>query len=580
MVMNEAVAQNLLKLNTAVLTVRARPNSENLKAAGQAFTKHPGGPGNLEQAVGPVIRPWGQLAGRVRESLKAFQDRHDQSLATQMARREILAKWDRLTAEALKHLEKTMKEVIDPQQRSGAAGAKDIAAMNLWGDIDMVMNEAVIANFLKLVTSAHDYVALETPANLQRLGKSLQTIKAGLSEWREVIKGQAAMEDAAGVLDQKLKAYEALMADYQQKAGQDKNARAEMNRAMQNSLAELQKGMEHIIDPSKEAAVRAAENAQASTAFFILLFSAAAVVLGVVLAWLISRSIIKPLSRIIQGLGQGAGEVAMAAGQVNRSGQSLAQGASEQAASLEETSASMEEMASMTQRNADNSGQADDLMKKAADLTRRAKESMAELKKAMDNISSASGETMKIIDTINTIAFQTNLLALNAAVEAARAGEAGSGFAVVADEVRALAIRASEAAKSTAELIQGNVHNIETGAKMAYGTGQAFEDMAGISEKVSGLIAEIAGASREQSLGIDQVNQAMTDLSRATQKNAAVAEESSAASSELDSQAVSMEDYVNELAAMVGAKTGEGKGRKSLKAGAAENGPEITLLER
>jgi methyl-accepting chemotaxis protein len=176
---------------------------------------------------------------------------------------------------------------------------------------------------------------------------------------------------------------------------------------------------------------------------------------------------------------------------------------------------------------------------------------MKQMTESMSEISSAGQEIGKIIKTIDEIAFQTNLLALNAAVEAARAGEAGAGFAVVADEVRNLAQRAAEAAKNTAGLIEGTIKRIGQGTELVKYTDEAFTEVASSSGKVAELIGEIAAASAEQAQGIDQVNQAVAQMDKVTQTNAANAEESASASEQLNAQAVSMLEVVGELMAMV-----------------------------
>jgi methyl-accepting chemotaxis protein len=253
---------------------------------------------------------------------------------------------------------------------------------------------------------------------------------------------------------------------------------------------------------------------------------------------------------------EASGQVASAAGQVASSSQSLAEGSSEQAAAIEETSSSLEEMASMTRQNAENAGQANILMGEANNVISKANATMQHLTTSMKEITTASEETQKIIKTIDEIAFQTNLLALNAAVEAARAGEAGAGFAVVADEVRNLALRAAEAARNTADLIEGTVKKIKEGAQIVAKTNDEFTEVTSGVTKSGKLIEEIAAASHEQAQGIGQVNQAVSQMDKVVQQNAATAEESASASEEMNVQAEQMKEFVMELANLVG---GNGK---------------------
>lgn len=300
-----------------------------------------------------------------------------------------------------------------------------------------------------------------------------------------------------------------------------------------------------------ESAMVNADTAQSKANFLIIVITLAGFISGIVLGLFISRSISKPLNLIIEGMGDGANQVASASNQVSTASQSLAEGASEQAAAIEETSSSLEEMSSMTKQNADNAGQADNLMKEANQVVGQANHSMGELTTSMEEISKASEETSKIIKTIDEIAFQTNLLALNAAVEAARAGEAGAGFAVVADEVRNLAMRAAEAAKNTADLIEGTVKKVNDGSDLVTKTNDAFKQVAESSRKVGELVGEIAAASDEQAQGIEQVNKAVTEMDKVVQQNAASAEESASASEEMNAQAVQMKNMVGELDSLV-----------------------------
>ncbi len=277
-----------------------------------------------------------------------------------------------------------------------------------------------------------------------------------------------------------------------------------------------------------------------------------AALLGLILVvFFIATGIADPMNRIIGSLSEATGQVGSASRQVSSASQQLAEGSTEQAASIEQTSASMEEMSSMTRQNATNATEADRLMKAANQIVSQADASMGELTQSMAEISKASDEIGKIIKTIDEIAFQTNLLALNAAVEAARAGEAGAGFAVVADEVRNLAMRAADAAKNTAELIEGTVKKINAGSAIVNDTNEAFVKVTESASKVGELLADISAASVEQAQGIEQVNKAISEMDKVTQQNAANAEQSASASEQMSAQAAQMNQMVAKLVELI-----------------------------
>ena len=268
------------------------------------------------------------------------------------------------------------------------------------------------------------------------------------------------------------------------------------------------------------------------------------------------HSIIRPLTRAVQHLQETGDQTVQSSNEISNTSQLLAEGASEQAAAIEETSSSLEELSSMTKRNADHSQKANELSKQTRSAADKGVADMQDMNAAMSALRAGSDDIAKIIKTIDEIAFQTNILALNAAVEAARAGEAGLGFAVVADEVRNLARRSAEAAKETAAKIEGTIIRTAQGVELSAKVSQTLNDIVVKARQVDELAAEVAGASREQTEGITQINAAVGQMDKVTQSNAASAEESAAAAEELNSQAEMMKQSVAELLQLVGGQSG------------------------
>ncbi|MDH5299711.1 MAG: methyl-accepting chemotaxis protein, partial [Desulfobulbaceae bacterium] len=190
--------------------------------------------------------------------------------------------------------------------------------------------------------------------------------------------------------------------------------------------------------------------------------------------------------------------------------------------------------------------------KETSAIVGQAQQSMVQLAESMAAIAKASEETFKIVKTIDDISFQTNLLALNAAVEAARAGEAGAGFAVVADEVRNLAMRAAEASRNTATLIEETVQTVKGGVELVAATKERFSGVAESTGKVAALMSEIDLASTEQAEGVEQVNRTMQEMSALTQSIAANAEQSAGVAAEMTSQSKVLQAAVEELSGLAG----------------------------
>ncbi len=277
--------------------------------------------------------------------------------------------------------------------------------------------------------------------------------------------------------------------------------------------------------------------------------------IGIFAAFFMARIITTSLYGILYGLTDSSEKLTVVSESLTTSSHALSEGASEQAASVEETSSSLEEIASMTKQNASHASHADALMKTSIGMGSHASRIMTQLTNGMQNVLGATEETIKIIKTIDEIAFQTNLLALNAAVEAARAGEAGAGFAVVAEEVRNLAIKAADAASDTSNLIELTSSKINESARLVMDSDEALSKVTESTLGVADLISEIATASEEQSQGIEQINTAVAQMDRVVQQNAASAETSAGTTKELNTLVAQMEDFMVNLNSIIGKKT-------------------------
>ncbi|WP_298011671.1 methyl-accepting chemotaxis protein [uncultured Aquabacterium sp.] len=253
---------------------------------------------------------------------------------------------------------------------------------------------------------------------------------------------------------------------------------------------------------------------------------------------------IEQLKATIFGIKAASDSVATASSQIAQGNLDLSARTENQASSLQQTASSMEEMSATVKQNASTAVQANELATAASREATQGGEVFGQVVAKMAEIKQTSTRIAEINAVIDGIAFQTNILALNAAVEAARAGEQGRGFAVVAGEVRTLAQRSAQAAREIKSLISSSVESIEQGYDLASHSSESIERLIGQVQKVSQLMAEIASASEQQSLGIVQVNQAVSLLDQTTQQNAALVEESSAAAASLSDQAMRLQQAV------------------------------------
>ena len=250
------------------------------------------------------------------------------------------------------------------------------------------------------------------------------------------------------------------------------------------------------------------------------------------------------LVRIVGEVRGGTETIATASGQIAAGNMDLSSRTEQQASSLEETASSMEELTAAVKQNADNALAARSLAASASAVAVRGGAVVAEVVQTMGSINDSSRKIADIIGVIDGIAFQTNILALNAAVEAARAGEQGRGFAVVATEVRNLAQRSSQAAREIKGLIDDSVDKVGAGSKLVDQAGATMQDVVGSVQRLSAIIGDITDASEEQRVGIEQVNEAISQMDQVTQQNAALVEQAAAAANAMQDQAAQLSQAV------------------------------------
>ena len=251
------------------------------------------------------------------------------------------------------------------------------------------------------------------------------------------------------------------------------------------------------------------------------------------------------LQKIVGEVRNGTDTIATASSQIAAGNQNLSQRTEEQASSLEETAASMEQLTSTVKQNADNASQANQLAVSASEVAIHGGAVVTQVVSTMGAINTSSKKIVDIIGVIDGIAFQTNILALNAAVEAARAGEQGRGFAVVAAEVRNLAQRSAAAAKEIKSLIDDSVEKVGIGSRLVDQAGSTMGEIVASVRRVTDIMGEITAASQEQTAGIDQINQAISQMDQVTQQNAALVEEAAAAAASLQDQAGALAEVVS-----------------------------------